>query len=190
MKSSMFAASVALVSLCGSAVAQNKPVPAGYVPLPSSATPAAGDCATPTGTIGAIGTFSGNTTGGVNNVQNVPGAGVCSEFTDANNAQGPEDVWVVTPGTGNALTFRISGATFDPHLYILGTCGVASSCITGSDDEPGVATPAITPTLTAGTTYYVYVDSFFPIGNSDCCGSYTLNVTGTFPVSLQDFRID
>jgi hypothetical protein len=190
MKTCMLAASVALISLCGSAVAREKPVPPGYVRVPSSQTPAGGTCATPAGTISATGTFTGDTTGGTNNVQDVPGDGACSEYTDTVNAEGPEDVWVVTPGTGNALTFAISGATFDPHIYILGTCGETSSCITGSDDEPSTNAPAITPTLTAGTTYYVYVDSYWPIGDSDCCGSYTLNVTGTFPVSLQEFRID
>lgn len=193
MKTSMLAASVALISLCGSAAAREKPLPEGYVRVPSSGTPAGGTCATPEGTISYEGTtgqsVTGDTTGGTNNVQDVP-SGTCSEFTNAVNAEGPEDVWVVTPGTGNALTFAISDASFDPHLYILGTCGVTSSCVIGSDDRPEVSAPSITPTLTAGTTYYVYVDSFWPTGDGDCCGTYTLNVTGTFPVSLQEFRVD
>lgn len=197
MKTSVLAASVALISLCGSAAAREKPLPAGYVRVPSSGTPAGGTCAAPEGTIGYEGSagqsVTGDTTGGTNNVENVPdseSAVPCNEYENPDNAEGPDDVWVVTPGTGNALTFAISNASFDPHLYILGTCGVASSCVAGSDDEPDVDAPSVTPTLTAGTTYYVYVDSFWPIGDADCCGSYTLNVSGTFPVSLQEFRID
>ncbi|WP_150132147.1 hypothetical protein [Dokdonella koreensis] len=186
-----------LAAMSGQVMAREKPVRPGYVPVPSTSAPAGGTCAAPEGTISYAGnagqTVTGSTTGGTNNVQNVPdptGAVQCSEFTNPVNAQGPDDVWVVTPGTGNAMTFAISNATFDPHIYILGTCGDASSCVAGSDDEPSVTAPAITPTLTAGTTYYVYVDSFYPIGDADCCGSYTLNVTGTFPVSLKEFRID
>lgn len=190
---------IVLALLGDQALAQKKPLPEGYVHVPSTVMPAGGTCATPEGDIwfdfNPSQTVTGDTTGGANNVQDVPYP-TCNEYTDSTNAQGPDDVWTITPGSGNALTFMISGdfsiSGWDPHLYILGICGDASSCIAGSDDiSIGDRTPkGLSPLLTAHNTYYIYIDSFFPVGDKLSAGAYSLHVNGTFPVSLQEFRID
>ncbi len=191
LKHSALLASMFLV-FSGAAFAQKQPIYPGYV---STVVPTAGDCSAPTGTISATGTITGNNSGGPNNVSFVdPDAG-CSEYIDAINAGGPEDVYVITPGTGNALTFTLTGGgAWDPMMYILATCGDASSCVEGSDD----ATPGgsnlnprpLSPSLTAGNTYFVYVDSWYGASSSNSSGPYTLNVSGTFPVTLTEFSID
>ncbi len=155
-----------------------------------------GSCASPTGDITASpSTGSGNTSGGANNVPGLPDTGgLCDEYAwEPNNRSGLEDIWVFTPGASNNLTFSISGAnSWDPAIYILQTCGDANSCVIGTDDVGGQRTPTVTSSFTPGQTYYFYVDSYYPPSGGDepGAGPYTLNVTGTFPVSLTEFTID
>ena len=167
------------------------PVPGEPVPLVPT-----GSCAAPTGSIVASpSAVSGNTSGGANNVPGLPDTGgLCDEYAWVlNNRKGPEDVWVFTPGSGNNLTFSLSGAdSWDPAIYILETCGDANSCVAGTDDVGGQRTPSVSSTFTPGQTYYFHVDSYYPAAGGDepGAGPYTLNVSGTFPVTLNEFRID
>lgn len=197
MKALRMASLLAVLASFGNPVAANeKPLPAGYVRVPASSAPAGGTCAVAEGDVqypGLLGAkFTGDTSGGANHVQDVPYP-ACTEYTNDTNAVGPDDVWTITPGSGNSLTFALaSTSNWDPHLYVLGTCGDASSCIAGSDDasssnlDPGLFGLQLIP----HQTYYIYVDSFYPAGQPSASGSYVLHVSGMFPVSLQTFRID
>ena len=142
-------------------------------------------------TIGALPfTQAGNTCGGANNINAYP---ACANL--ASPYPGPDDVWAITVGAGNSIdvTADLTGSTGDLALFFLSTCGDGNSCLSTSQDAigPGVG-PEIIPTitgLTAGNTYYIYVDSYYASGAASC-GSYTLNVAGTLPVSLESYRID
>lgn len=130
----------------------------------------------------------GNTTGGTNSVPSIPAA--CHPGENWTTAAGAERVYQFTAGTGANLTFVLAStdtANYDPFLYILGTLGNSADCIIGSDDIPAVTAPAVTfAAFNAGQDYFVYADSFFAAD----AGSFTLTVTGTLPVSLQEFSID
>lgn len=182
-------AALTVLSFGNTALAQKVP----YVPGdPVVAVPAGGSCAAPSGTISATGAISGNNAGGTNSINAVP-SGTCSEYT-GDNAKGPEDIYVITPGSPNSLTFTLTASGgWDPMMYILSTCGSAASCMVGSDDISGsnLNPSPLLPTMTPGTTYYVYVDSWYANGAATANnGPYNLNVTGTFPVTLTEFAID
>ncbi|ANB18364.1 hypothetical protein [Dokdonella koreensis] len=200
------AVSAGLGLCCTAAVAANRS-DAGWVrPNPAVEVPAGGgSCATPTSITALPFSQAGNTCGGANNISNY-GGGIC----DASLAfpyPGPEDVWAITVGTGNAITVQadLSGSTGDLALFFLSECGDGDSCMFTSQDAigPGAGPEALNNTappgsppvpgvltgLSAGSTYYVYVDSYYGTGSASC-GSYTLQVAGTLPVSLDSYRID
>lgn len=130
----------------------------------------------------------GNTAGGTNSVPSIPAA--CHAPENWTTAAGVERVYQFTPGTGANLTFVLTStdtANYDPFLYILGTLGNSADCIIGSDDIPTANAPSVTfSAFNAGQDYFVYADSFF----GGDAGPFTLTVTGTLPVSLQEFSID
>jgi hypothetical protein len=148
--------------------------------------------AAPDGTITAANVggapIAGNTDGGGSNV-----SVACTEW---GTVAGPERIYQFTPGSGAALTFTVTGATasYDPSIYVLSTLGDGKSCIAGSDDEPSNFAPSFTVSgLTAGQTYYLYIDSYWGGAEPDpilTSGPFTLSVTGTFPVSLQEYKVD
>lgn len=157
--------------------------------LPPSSSPRG---VTPDGTITAANVggapIAGNTDGGGSNV-----SVACTEW---GTVGGPERIYQFMPGSGAALTFTVTGGagSYDPSIYVLATLGDGESCLGGSDDQPSQYSPSFTVSgLTAGTTYYLYVDSYWggaepdPIEDS---GPFTLSVTGTFPVTLQEYKVD
>jgi hypothetical protein len=94
--------------------------------------------------------------------------------------EGPERVYSFSVGTGNSLTFTVTPTTtWDPALYILGTCNNGSSCVaekdTGFEGQPDTIGPIILPI----GTYSFYVDSAYPSDDKLGQGPYTLHVTGT-----------
>ncbi|MEZ5461027.1 hypothetical protein [Dokdonella sp.] len=180
-----------------SASAANRSDP-GFVAVnpPGAGVNGGGSCATPV-TIGAL-PFSqaGDTCGGANNITNYGGpCGTDLPFP----YPGPEDVWAITVGTGNAITVSadLTGSTGDLALFFLSTCADGNSCLFNSQDAIGAGVGpedmndglALTG-LTAGNTYFIYVDSYYTVGSAGACGTYTLNVGGTLPVSLESYSID
>ncbi len=116
-----------------------------------------------------------------------PGGGIVTGTTSGSSELGAcgstnlagEDVYRWTPATSGVATLETCGddTTYDTVLYIAAdVCGApAATC---SDDTPGCGTTSgaqhgsrITPTVTAGQTYYVVVD-----GYNGRAGDYSLNV--------------
>lgn len=197
MKNAMtLLASALLLGFAVSASAANRSDP-DFIPTNTGPAPlGGGSCATPV-TIGSL-PFSqaGNTCGSANNITNY--GGPCAAALGF-PYPGPEDVWAITVGTGNAITVSadLTGSSGDLVLYLLSTCGDGNSCLFNSQDAigPGAGPEdmnggAALTGLTAGNTYYIYVDSYYAVGAGGDCGTYTLNVGGTLPVSLESYSID
>ena len=183
----------------------------GPVPGPGPRTPEVGGetCANPTG-IGSLPfNDSDDTTGHVNDNNLLPAG--CSDYTQVS---GPDLIYVFSSGAGNNLAFTVTptNATYDPAIYVLGTCGTSATCVVGADaclangqPQPAGCTdgngdediPAVLNRFTNGT-HALYVDSFYAAGTpcggqaNNLCGTgpYTLSVTGVLPVELIDIRID
>src|SRR5437899_39982 len=138
--------------------------------LPSTTTTTLpGACSSPTVVPAQGGTFSG-TTSGTSSL-----AASC-----ANSGMSPERVYQWTPTVSGAATIQTCGpgTTFDTVLYVRsGACSgpeVASAC---NDDACADATgfnhaSRITPTVTAGQTYFIVVDGYY-----GAQGTYSLTVT-------------
>ncbi len=200
------AAAVALSACSVAAFAANRSDPDFVRPNPNGAGVAGGgSCAVPVAITSLPFSQAGNTCGGTNNINNYGSeCAVNLPFP----YPGPEDVWAITVGPGNAITVQASlaGSTGDLALFLLGSCGTGDSCLFTSSDSigPGVGpealnntapsgqpqVPGVLPGLIAGSTYYVYVDSYYATGSPGACGSYTLQVAGTLPVSLESYSID
>jgi len=191
----ILAASVLALSTCSAvAMAANRSDTTFVRPNPGVNAPAGGgSCASPVNITSLPFSQAGNSCGGTNNIteyDNPACAGLAFPYP------GPEDVWAITVGAGNALTISadLTGSTGDLALFFLTACGSGTSCYAHSQDAigPGAGPEAIDPAdiaaLTAGT-YYVYVDSYYGTGSASC-GTYTLSVTGTLPVSLESYSID
>src|SRR5438046_2650545 len=130
----------------------------------------AGDCSSPTVIPAPGGTFSGTTSG------TSALAGSCGR-----SGESPEQVFQGTPTVSGTATIQTCGAatTFDTVLYLRsGVCSggpeVAAGC---NDDTCPNATglfraSRITPTVTAGQTYFIVVD-----GYGGAQGTFSLTVT-------------
>ena len=130
----------------------------------------AGDCSSPTVIPAPGGTFSGTTSG------TSALAGSCGR-----SGESPERVFRWTPTVSGTATIQTCGAatTFDTVLYLRsGVCSggpeVAAGC---NDDTCPNATglfraSRITPTVTAGQTYFIVVD-----GYAGAQGTFSLTVT-------------
>src|SRR5439155_664147 len=130
----------------------------------------AGDCSSPTVIPAPGGTFSGTTSG------TSALAGSCGR-----SGESPEQVFQWTPTVSGTATIQTCGAgtTFDTVLYLRsGVCSggpeVAAGC---NDDTCANATgliraSRITPTVTAGQTYFIVVD-----GYGGAQGAFSLTVT-------------
>lgn len=94
---------------------------------------------------------------------------------------GPDVIYSFTVFTGNSFTISVSHlGTYDPALYLLSTCGDGTSCVAYVDTVPGNPTETLVLSGLAPGTYYLYIDSFYPVGDPNSAGTYTLDVTGTF----------
>jgi hypothetical protein len=97
--------------------------------------------------------------------------------------EGPDLVYTFTVGTGSSLTFTLTpSASYDATIYIVGTCTSGSSCVVESDTGIEGQTETIGPRTFNPGTYYLYVDSIYPVDDKLGSGTYTLSVTGTFGV--------
>jgi hypothetical protein len=130
-------------------------------------TPASGDCAAPVVVPAMGGTFTGTTTGASAQTGSCGQSGVS-----------PEQVFQWTPTFSGKATIETCGAgtAFDTVLYMrTGPCasGAQLAC---NDDACANASGAsrasrATKTVTAGTTYYLFVDGF-----NGAKGDFTLTV--------------
>jgi len=128
-------------------------------------------CSSPTVIPAAGGVFTGSTSGSSSL------SGSCGNTNTA-----PEKVFRWTPsvsGTATIQTCSASGTNFDTVLYMRsGNCQTGSQ-VACNDDTSGCATSGsanqgsrITPTVTAGQTYFIIVD-----GYGGASGNFTLSVT-------------
>src|SRR5438093_7419251 len=136
----------------------------------------AGSCTSPTVISAQGGTFTG-TTSGTSLL-----AGSCG-----NSGGSPEQVFQWTPTVSGTATIQTCGGStsYDTVLYVRsGACGTGSEIALGcNDDACADATGAnrasrITPTVTAGQTYYIFVDGF---GGAQ--GNFTLTVLPPLPTT-------
>src|SRR5881396_3512316 len=140
------------------------------VPTTTTTLPGGGACSSPTAIPAPGGTFSGTTSG------TSALAGSCGR-----SGESPEQVFQWTPTVSGTATIQTCGAatTFDTVLYLRsGVCSggpeVAAGC---NDDACPNATglfraSRITPTVTAGQTYFIVVD-----GYAGAQGTFSLTVT-------------
>src|SRR5207253_1887617 len=136
----------------------------------------AGACTSPTVISAEGGTFSGTTSGTSSQ------AGSCGS-----SGTSPERVFQWTPTVSGTATIQTCGGntSYDTVLYLRsGACGTGSEIALGcNDDACADATGAsrasrITPTVTAGQTYYIFVDGF---GGAQ--GNFTLTVLPPLPTT-------
>src|SRR5947207_15093577 len=136
----------------------------------------AGSCTSPTVISAQGGTFTG-TTSGTSLL-----AGSCGS-----SGNSPERVFQWTPTVSGTATIQTCGGntSYDTVLYVRsGACGTGSEIALGcNDDACADATGAnrasrITPTVTAGQTYYIFVDGF---GGAQ--GNFTLTVLPPVPTT-------
>lgn len=135
---------------------------------------------------------SGNTCGFANDVQNYTGTcGLPFQYV------GPDVVYQMNLGGVNDVAFSmdLTGSTGDLALFVLSACGDGTTCIINSQDSIGAgAGPELIASTTygagSGGTFYVYVDSYYAVGEAGSCGTYTLNATGSLPVELVEFTVE
>jgi YVTN family beta-propeller protein len=140
--------------------------------------PPGGACASPTVVPAAGGVFNG-TTAGASTL-----AGTCAQSDNS-----PEKVFQWTPsvsGTASIFTCSPSGTNFDTIVYVRqATCG--GTQIACNDDTAGCGTgdgaanagqhaSRVTPTVTAGQTYFIVVD-----GWNGRSGNFQLTITPPTP---------
>jgi hypothetical protein len=118
------------------------------------------------------GTFTGTTTGGP----------IAQRGTCATGAAAPERIFQWTPTVSGKATIQTCGAgtNFDTLLYVRsGNCstGTELACNNDACDVSGLTGKGsrVTPTVTAGQTYYVIVDG------SGQSGNFSLTVTPPVP---------
>ena len=130
----------------------------------------AGSCASPTVIASQGGTFTGTTSG-------------TSLLTSTCGSTGtsPEKVFQWTPAVSGTATIQTCGAgtNFDTVLYMRsGVCASGSEVVSGCNDDACTNATGlnrasrITPTVTAGQTYFIVVD-----GYGGAQGTFSLTVT-------------
>lgn len=164
--------------------------------LPASVTDG-GSCASPPAIASLPYTDTGTTVGKTNIISTLTSG--CSDYS---TVDGPEAVYSFVAGAGANLTFTVTpdaSSDYDPAIYLVKTCNsgtAAGSCIAGADAtySPGDPETFSVSGLTSGTTYYLHVDSYWdsadPTYGTYAQGPFSLLVSGTLPVSLQEFSID
>ena len=179
IRSRVLALLILSISLIATGASPARPLAA---PVSPSAVAAGGDtCATATVIASVPYNDSGDTTNATD--QNLflgptcAGGGMVSR-------PGPDLVYSITVFAGNSLTFTLTpSATYDPTLYIVGTCTNGSTCVVESDTGAEGQVETIGPRTFAPGTYFVYVDSIWAPEECTCDhGTYMLSVTGTLGV--------
>jgi hypothetical protein len=108
---------------------------------------------------------------------------------------GPEHIYQLNLGTGNNVAYSLSltGSTGDLAMFLVGSaCGTGTNCVANSQDAigPGTGPETIAAAPQTPGTYFLYIDSYYAIGNPAACGSYALTATGTLPVELIQFDVN
>ncbi len=80
-------------------------------------------------------------------------AGTCGSFGSRGSGAG-DDVWSFTPTVTGTYNINVTDDRWSSAVYILTDCASSGSCI---DQDP--FDPSLQVSLTAGTTYYIVVDS-------------------------------
>ena len=98
-------------------------------------------------------------------------------------AQSPDKVYSLTPTQDLTLTATVTGQQgYTPVLYIQTTCSDQTSelaCVAAQRNGGGnPPTGTLTAQLTAGTTYFLWVD-----GLQGTAGNFTLSVSGSTPIT-------
>src|SRR5438046_3047364 len=136
----------------------------------------AGDCSSPTVLPAQGGTFGGTTSGTSALVGSCGGSGTA-----------PERVFQWTPAVSGTATIQTCGAgtTFDTVLYMRsGACASGPEMAAGCNDDACTNATGLyrasrlTPTVTAGQTYYIVVD-----GYGGAQGTFSLTVTPPAPTT-------
>src|SRR5205809_1642538 len=137
---------------------------------PAATLPGGGACSSPTLIPAPGGTFSGTTSG------TSALAGSCG-----NSGTSPERVYQWTPAVSGTATIQTCGAgtSFDTVLYLRGgACASGREVAAGCNDDTCANASGlfrasrITPTVTAGQTYFIVVD-----GYAGATGTFSLTVT-------------
>lgn len=108
---------------------------------------------------------------------------------------GPEHIYQLNLGPGNNPSFSadLTGSTGDLALFLVNsaTCGNGTNCVAHSKDftGPGAGPEAIPAASYAPGTYFLYIDSYYAVGQPGSCGTYSLTITPPLPVELIDFTI-
>ena len=128
---------------------------------------------------------SGTTVGAANTVGTLPAG--CSNYT---TVAGPDEIYLFTTGAGASVGVSLvpTTGTYDPAIYVLSTCGTASTCVVGADAGLAGGNETIAAQAFAPGTYGLYVDSFYSTAAGS--GAYNLSVTGTLPVEVSDFHVE
>lgn len=158
-------------------------------------------CAAPTA-IGAVPfNDTGDTTGATSVIDAVPAA--CNGNYTA--VAGEDHIYTFTTGGGAGnLTFATTTTDpeYDMSIYVVTTCTDGNTCVSGADacfavnagGNPcgAVSDETIAAQAYADGTYFFFVDSFYTVGNTAgrSAGPYTVDVTGTLPVTLLDFSVE
>src|SRR5439155_1092211 len=130
--------------------------PGDPVPTTTTTLPGGGACSSPTAIPAPGGTFSGTTSG------TSALAGSCGSSGDS-----PERVYQWTPTVSGTATIQTCGAgtSFDTVLYLRsGVCASGPEIAAGCNDDACanasglLRASRITPTVTAGQTYFIVVD--------------------------------
>lgn len=128
------------------------------------------------------GTVNHNNCGNNATLANICGNGIGLNFAGV-------DIYKVTLGAGQNFTFSVTTGEFTPQIALIGaTCSSNANCIDNQTiAASGTTTSATITGQPAGTYFFLVGDS---AGDSPGCGNYSLSVTGTLPVKLQNFSID
>lgn len=135
--------------------------------------------------------------GGQSTAGTTAGGGAHDPNTNGCQSPGPDRVYAITPTASGFLTATLprAQATFDSVLYVSQQCGGAQIQPLNCNDSYNGATgqalnggEVVSLRVQAGTTYYLFVDTFNPNGG----GNYTLVLdlsTGTcadpVPIALE-----
>src|SRR5437867_6151920 len=148
--------------------------PGDPVPTTTTTLPGGGACSSPAASPAQGGTMSGATSGATSGASALAGSCGSSETS-------PEKVFQWTPTVSGTATIQTCGAgtSFDTVLYMRsGVCASGPEVAAGCNDDAcpnstGLSRASrITPSVTAGKTYFIVVDGF---GLSQ--GNFTLTVT-------------
>ena len=94
---------------------------------------------------------------------------------------GRDEIYQFNVFAGNSLTFQVTAdPSYDPSIYILGTCGTGSTCTHHADAGIEGQTETIGPVTLAPGTHYLFIDSVYSEDEKGGFGPYTLSVTGSF----------